>query len=187
MFSRVLAALCAAALVAGGLTGSAESAARGGVAAGFRGAGGFHPPFVRPHSTVPTHNAVPPRAAAPSHVPVPPRTTGPTHTGFKPFLPSRAAFARHHRGFWYRGRYWYGGLPYAAGVAGPFYGSYYDPSDYTQSDPYYDPSDVVGSLPPAVPVAAPYAHAVERHSCESQTVTVPTSSGDKTDVTIVRC
>jgi hypothetical protein len=92
----------------------------------------------------------------------------------KRFFPARAALLRRHRGFWF------GGFPYAAGV--PLYGSYYDPPDY----PYEDPSDTVGSLPPAirfVPVTAP----VESHGCQSQTVTVPASGGDKADVTIVRC
>src|SRR5437588_3070959 len=99
MFNRVLAAVCAALLGASVLIAPAQSAARGGAVGGFRAgggfraAGGFHRAFVRPRPFVRTH------------------------AGLKRFFPARAAFARHHR------RFWYGGVPYAAGVVAPLYGS----------------------------------------------------------------
>ena len=113
MFNRVLAAVGVAALGAGVLIAPAQSVARGGAA------GGFHPGFVRSHPFAPTHSLAPTPIVAPSH------TVAPTHTvapGFTRF-PLRAAFAPHHRGFWY------GGLPDASGIVGPLYGSYYDPLD----------------------------------------------------------
>jgi hypothetical protein len=203
MCNRVLAAVCAGALGASVLTVPVESAARGGVAGGFRGAGAFHPSFVRPHSFVPPHSAAAPHAAVRSHVAVPRGAAVPPNASVKPFLPARAAFTRRHRGFANRGRFWYGGLAYTDGIVGPFYGSYYDPSDYAYYNPsdyaYYNPA-IVGSLRPAavspsvyhalgaypVSAAAPAAQPV-RYGCRSEIVTVSASSDDKNDVTIVRC
>jgi hypothetical protein len=198
MFNRVFAAACATALGAGVLSVPVESAARSGMA------GGAHPAFVRPHSFVPRHIAAPPRPAVQSHVPVPPRAAVAPNTGVRPFFSARADFRRHHRGFWHRDRFWSGGFPYAAGTSGPYYGSNYDPSDYSYYDPanaYYDPSDVVGSLwrgvvnpsvysapgPGIYPVSAAPAAQPVSYGCQTQTVTVSVSSGDKNDVTIVRC
>jgi len=158
MFSRVLTVMCAGVLSAGVLTAPAESAARGGVAGGLHAAGGFGGPGRFHSAVLRRHPFVP------------------IHTGFRRFFPARAALLRRHRGFWF------GRFPYAAGV--PVYGSYYDPSDYA----YEDPSATVGSLPPAVrfvPVTPP--RPVESQGCQSQTVTVPASGGDKANVTIVRC
>jgi hypothetical protein len=166
MFSRVLAAACAAALGVGALAAPVEVAARGG-AVSIGHAGGFRPSAMRPF-----HRARAPFAHARHVLPA-----APLRGAFVRAL--RAGALRHHRiiygGFGYP-------LTYADGA--PFYGS------------YYDPSDVVGTVtvpasaaPPADP--APYAErdaqaAVDRGGCRSETVTIPASGGERS-ITITRC
>jgi hypothetical protein len=173
MFSRVFAAACAAALGAGAMIGPVESFARSG-AASFGHVGGARSVGVRPsHVGVrPFHNVRAPFLHA-RHAPV--------H--------GRGAFARKHEFRAaalrrYRAIYNFG-LPLTYADSGPFYGS------------YYDPSDVVGSVgapayadPPAdtSPDAAPNAQvAYDRGGCRSQTVTVASSTGGERSVTIMRC
>jgi hypothetical protein len=175
MFSRVCAAACAAALVVG-VCAPAESAARGGAAVGHVGgfhAGGVHP-VVRPF----------PHAHAPfAHGPF-------AHARHVPFarFPGaierahalRAAALRHRGAIFGFGAY---GFPITYADDAMFYGS------------YYDPSDVVGSIngpayadPPAdpAPVAGREAQVVDRGGCRSETVAVPSSSGERS-ITITRC
>jgi hypothetical protein len=170
MFSRVGAAACAAAVIVGVLAAPAETGARGGAVA-IGHVGGFHPvvrsmqhvhqPFVHDHRAPLIRGAF-----AQRH-------------GF------HAAALRRHRPF--VGLYGFYGfaLPFTYADDGPFFGS------------YYDPSDVVGSLgapvyavPPAgvvAPVAERAEAPLDRGGCRSQTVAVPSPGGAEQSVTITRC
>jgi hypothetical protein len=104
-------------------------------------------------------------------------------------LPGRGAFARKHEFRAaalrrYRAIYSFG-LPLTYSDSGPFFGSYYDPSDVVGSvgEPAYadQPADTS-------PDAAPNAQvAYDRGGCRSQTVTVASSNGGERSVTIMRC
>jgi hypothetical protein len=179
MFSRVFAAACAAALGAGAMIGPSESFARGGAASAKGGAASFgHVGGARSAGVRPSHVGV-----------------RPFHHGRTPFLHAR--HAPHGRGAFvrvhefraaalrhYRAIYSFG-LPLTYADSGPFFGSYYDPSDVVGSvgEPAY--ADPPADAPPD---AAPNAQvAYDRGGCRSQTVTVASSNGSERSVTIMRC
>jgi hypothetical protein len=126
----------------------------------------------------PFHNVRPPLVNA-GHAPVHAPGRGP----FVRTRVFRAGALRHYRAIYGWG---YGfGLPLTYADSGPFYGSYYDPSDVTGSvsEPAY--ADPPAEIPAA---AAPNAQAAYyREGCRSQTVTVPSSDGGESNVTVVRC
>ena len=169
MFSRICAAACAALVIAA--FAPQQSAARGGGGSGAVGAihaGGFHP-MARPM----------PRAHAPiAHA----RQTPPTL--LHPVLRAnalRAAASRHRGAFGCCG---YGaGYPITNADDGPFYGAYYDPSDFARwaNVPAY-----AGPSAPPTPIAERPEQLVDRGSCRSETVAVPFAGGDRS-ITIMRC
>jgi hypothetical protein len=167
MFSRVCAAACAAALVVGAFAPD-ESAARGGAAIGGFHAGGVHP-FVRPfpHAHGPF---APARHVASERFPGAVERAHDLH----------AATRRHRGALFGFGAY---GYPITYADDAMFYGSYYDPSDVVGwlSGPAY-------ADPPAnpAPAAGREAQVVDRGGCRSETVAVPSSSGERS-IIITRC
>jgi hypothetical protein len=171
MFSRVLAAAFAAALGAGLLAAPFESAAKGG-GVSFGRIGAFHPPIPPIHRSFVRR---PPPAHA-TVVRVHAFRTAPRH--------DRAVDSIYAPGVPLTYGTYASGLPLTYGDNGPFYGSYYDPSDTGSlyQPPLADPSALVAS------VGEPGAQLTFAHGgCRAQSVTVPSLAGGERTVTITRC
>lgn len=178
MLSRVGAAVCAAAAVVM-LAAPLPSSARGGAAA-MGHAGGFHPPVSS------FNHARPPMVRPPlAHQPL-------VHAHRAPLL--RHEFNGHHAfgGAARRNQGATIGYVDPGGYSGPltysddgaFYGSYYDPSDWTGW--IYPRAPKVPSAA-VVPVAGREAQVVDRGGCRSETVAVPSPGSAENNVTITRC
>jgi hypothetical protein len=167
-----------------------NSAARGGAAIGPVGgihAGGVHP-TPRPPHPAPSPFVHPPHSPFVHARPMP-------HVPFHgaPFRHDlrahafRAAAARQQRALLGCCVYDGSGYPITYGDDSSFYGSYYDPSDFVARLRWPTYGD-----PPAAPVAAagreaqPVDKAVDRGACRSETVAMPSTSGERS-VTITRC
>jgi hypothetical protein len=189
MLSRVAAAACAAAMVFG-VFAPENSAARGAAAMGP--VGGIHAGGVRP-TPRPTHPARSPfvhparspfvHARPMPHVPF---RGAPFRHDFRAHA-FRAAAARHQRALLGCCVYDGSGYPITYGDDSSFYGSYYDPSDFVApwrrsiyADPPATPAAIAGR---DVPTAD---KAVDRGACRSETVAMPSTSGERS-VTITRC
>jgi hypothetical protein len=190
MVNRASAAVGAAA-IAGMLLVPAQLGARGGGAGPMGHAGGFSSGMNRGHPLVRPGQRV--RPLADQHrAPF-------AHREFRDHREFRErheffAARRHPRAiFNWPGDYGYG-LPTTYGDDGTFYGSYYDPSDWTgwTAPPFYAvrPAWIPpAALPPTPvpPMAARTDPPIERAGCHSQTVAVSSPSGAERSVTIMRC